>query len=85
MPSLIRLSYRFGITYAFSNIRFLKVPRSEEKERWGWFYGDKGYISGLLEWEFAENGVTLITGVKKYETKSDETLEPPDAPETIYY
>ncbi len=22
---------------------------------------------------------------KEYETKSDETLEPPDAPETIYY
>nr|WP_223824311.1 hypothetical protein [Candidatus Enterovibrio escacola] len=35
MPSLIRPSYRFIITYAFSDIRFLKVPRSEEKERWG--------------------------------------------------
>nr|WP_263363916.1 hypothetical protein [Candidatus Enterovibrio escacola] len=33
--SLIRLSYRFVTTYAFSDIRFLKVPQSEEKERWG--------------------------------------------------
>nr|WP_190319306.1 hypothetical protein [Candidatus Enterovibrio escacola] len=30
--SLIRPSYRFVITYAFSEIRFLKVLRSEEKE-----------------------------------------------------
>nr|WP_241896407.1 hypothetical protein [Candidatus Enterovibrio escacola] len=35
IASLIYPSYRFVITYAFSNIRFLKVPRSEEKERWG--------------------------------------------------
>nr|WP_150149323.1 hypothetical protein [Candidatus Enterovibrio escacola] len=35
MPSLIRLSYRFVITYSFSDIRFLKVPRSDEKERCG--------------------------------------------------
>uniref|UniRef100_UPI0037433361 hypothetical protein n=1 Tax=Candidatus Enterovibrio escicola TaxID=1927127 RepID=UPI0037433361 len=28
----IRLSYRFVTTYTFSDIRFLKVPRSEEKE-----------------------------------------------------
>nr|WP_263363902.1 hypothetical protein [Candidatus Enterovibrio escacola] len=34
MPSLIRPSYRFVTTYVFSDIRFLKVPRSEEKERW---------------------------------------------------
>nr|WP_223866616.1 hypothetical protein [Candidatus Enterovibrio escacola] len=33
LPSLIRLRYRFVITYVFSNIRFLKVPRSEKKER----------------------------------------------------
>nr|WP_241896418.1 hypothetical protein [Candidatus Enterovibrio escacola] len=26
LPSLIRPSYRFGVTYAFSDIRFLKVP-----------------------------------------------------------
>nr|WP_263363617.1 hypothetical protein [Candidatus Enterovibrio escacola] len=32
LPSLIRLSYWFVITYAFSDIRFLKVSRSEEKE-----------------------------------------------------
>ncbi len=31
---LIRLSYRFVTTYAFLDIRFLKVQRSEEKERW---------------------------------------------------
>uniref|UniRef100_UPI003743A55A hypothetical protein n=1 Tax=Candidatus Enterovibrio escicola TaxID=1927127 RepID=UPI003743A55A len=30
--SLIRLSYRFIRTYVFSDIRFLKVPRSEENE-----------------------------------------------------
>ncbi|WP_339376601.1 hypothetical protein [Candidatus Enterovibrio escicola] len=35
LPSLIRPSYRFVIPYAFSDIRFLKVPRSEKKERWG--------------------------------------------------
>ncbi|PCS21502.1 Mobile element protein [Candidatus Enterovibrio escicola] len=52
----------------------------------GWFYGDKGYISGPLKRELADKGVTLITDVKKeYETKSDETLEPPDAPATLYY
>ncbi|PCS23182.1 Mobile element protein [Candidatus Enterovibrio escicola] len=33
LPSLIRSSYRFVITYAFSNFRFLKIPISEEKER----------------------------------------------------
>nr|WP_241896469.1 hypothetical protein [Candidatus Enterovibrio escacola] len=32
LPSLIRLSYRFLISYAFSDIRFLKVPRSKKKE-----------------------------------------------------
>ncbi|WP_150143348.1 hypothetical protein [Candidatus Enterovibrio escicola] len=31
-PLLIRPSYRFITTYAFSDIRFLKVPRSEKKE-----------------------------------------------------
>nr|WP_223824064.1 hypothetical protein [Candidatus Enterovibrio escacola] len=35
MPSLIRPSYRFVTTYEFSDIRFLKVPQSEKKERWG--------------------------------------------------
>nr|WP_263363782.1 hypothetical protein [Candidatus Enterovibrio escacola] len=34
MPSLIRPSYRFVTTYAFSDIWFLKVPRREEKKRW---------------------------------------------------
>nr|WP_150140170.1 transposase [Candidatus Enterovibrio escacola] len=51
----------------------------------GCLYGDKGYISGPFERELADKGVTLITGVKKHEIKSDETLEPPDAPETIDY
>nr|WP_223824234.1 hypothetical protein [Candidatus Enterovibrio escacola] len=32
LPSLIRISYRFITTYAFSDIRFSKVLRSEEKE-----------------------------------------------------
>nr|WP_263363717.1 hypothetical protein [Candidatus Enterovibrio escacola] len=32
--SLIRPSYRFVTTYAFLDIRFLKVLRSEEKELW---------------------------------------------------
>ncbi len=31
----------------------------------GCLYGDKGYISGLFEWELADKGVILITGVKK--------------------
>nr|WP_263363605.1 hypothetical protein [Candidatus Enterovibrio escacola] len=35
LPLLIRLSYRFVTTYAFSDIRFLKVSRSEEKELGG--------------------------------------------------
>nr|WP_199399508.1 hypothetical protein [Candidatus Enterovibrio escacola] len=35
LSSLIHLSYRFITTYVFSDIRFLKVPRSEEKERRG--------------------------------------------------
>nr|WP_150137751.1 hypothetical protein [Candidatus Enterovibrio escacola] len=30
-PLLIRLSYRFITTLAFSDVRFLKVPRSEER------------------------------------------------------
>nr|WP_263363826.1 transposase [Candidatus Enterovibrio escacola] len=89
-------------------MRFLKAPRSEEKERWGgstvsnytlwsmtkvgiisvkvttvnvddrkpisemideiWgsLYGDKGYISGPLERELVNKGVTLITGGKKH-------------------
>nr|WP_150140340.1 hypothetical protein [Candidatus Enterovibrio escacola] len=34
MPAVIRLSYRFITTYAFSDIRFSQVPRSEEKERY---------------------------------------------------
>nr|WP_190321993.1 hypothetical protein [Candidatus Enterovibrio escacola] len=33
LPSLIRLRYRFITTDTFSDSRFLKVPRSEEKER----------------------------------------------------
>nr|WP_263363798.1 hypothetical protein [Candidatus Enterovibrio escacola] len=33
MPSFIRPRYRFNRTYAFSGIRFLKVPRNEQKER----------------------------------------------------
>ncbi|PCS21728.1 Mobile element protein [Candidatus Enterovibrio escicola] len=31
----------------------------------GCLYGDKGYIYGPLEREFANKGVTLITGIKK--------------------
>ncbi|PCS22685.1 hypothetical protein BTN49_1637 [Candidatus Enterovibrio escicola] len=38
-----------------------------------------------MEWELIDKRVTPITGLKKQEIKSDETLEPPDAPETIYY
>ncbi|PCS23654.1 Mobile element protein [Candidatus Enterovibrio escicola] len=33
LPVLIHLSCRFVTTYAFSNIRFLKVLRHEEKKR----------------------------------------------------
>nr|WP_241896499.1 hypothetical protein [Candidatus Enterovibrio escacola] len=35
MPSLIHPNYRFVTIYVFSDIKFLKVPRSEEKERCG--------------------------------------------------
>ncbi|PCS21861.1 Mobile element protein [Candidatus Enterovibrio escicola] len=51
----------------------------------GCLYGYKDYISDPLERELADKGVTLITDVKKHETQSDETLEPLDAPKTIYY
>nr|WP_241896482.1 hypothetical protein [Candidatus Enterovibrio escacola] len=37
LPSLIRPSYRFVTTCVFTDIRFLQVPRSEEKERWSNF------------------------------------------------
>nr|WP_263363564.1 transposase [Candidatus Enterovibrio escacola] len=60
------------------------VPEMAE-EFCGYLYGEKGYISGLLERELADKGVTLITDVKKHEIQSDETLGEPDAPETIYY
>ncbi|PCS22933.1 Mobile element protein [Candidatus Enterovibrio escicola] len=33
-------------------------------EIWGCLYGDKGYISGSLERELTNKGVTLITGMK---------------------
>nr|WP_263363620.1 transposase [Candidatus Enterovibrio escacola] len=46
----------------------------------GCLSGDKGYTNGPLERELADKGVTLIMGVKKHETQSDKTLEPPDAP-----
>ncbi|PCS22553.1 Mobile element protein [Candidatus Enterovibrio escicola] len=38
-----------------------------------------------MDRELADKGVTLITGVKKHKIQSDETLEPPNALETIYY
>nr|WP_263363721.1 transposase [Candidatus Enterovibrio escacola] len=63
-----------------------RKPVSERvDEFWGCLYGDKGYISGLLERELADKGVIQITGMKKHEIQSGETLEPFDAPETIYY
>nr|WP_263363807.1 hypothetical protein [Candidatus Enterovibrio escacola] len=37
MPLLIGPSYRIITTYEFSDIRFLKVPRSEKKKRGGGF------------------------------------------------
>ncbi|PCS22030.1 Mobile element protein [Candidatus Enterovibrio escicola] len=72
------------------NLRILryqifKGTSKRGKGTMGWFYGDKGYISDPLEQELANKEVTLITGVKKHETQSDETLEPPNASETIYY
>ncbi|PCS22436.1 Mobile element protein [Candidatus Enterovibrio escicola] len=54
-------------------------------ELWGCLYGDKGYFYAPFNRERVNKGVTLITGVKKHETQSDETLELPDTPETIYY
>ncbi|PCS21704.1 hypothetical protein BTN49_2716 [Candidatus Enterovibrio escicola] len=39
-----------------------------------------------MERELADKGMILVTSVKKkHEIQSDETLEPPDAPTTIYY
>ncbi|PCS23268.1 Mobile element protein [Candidatus Enterovibrio escicola] len=43
-----------------------KKPVSEMvNELWACLYGDKYYISSPLERELADNGVTLITGVKR--------------------
>ncbi len=42
-----------------------RKPVSEmTNELWGYLSGEKGYISGPVERAFADNGVTLITGVK---------------------
>ncbi|PCS23980.1 Mobile element protein (plasmid) [Candidatus Enterovibrio escicola] len=42
-----------------------RKPVSEmTDELWGYLSGEKGYISGPLEREFADKGVTRITGVK---------------------
>ncbi|PCS23992.1 Mobile element protein (plasmid) [Candidatus Enterovibrio escicola] len=42
-----------------------RKPVSEmTDELWGYLSGEKGYISGPVERAFADNGVTLITGVK---------------------
>nr|WP_150138051.1 transposase [Candidatus Enterovibrio escacola] len=63
-----------------------RKPLAERvNELWGCLCGDKGYISDPLQRELANKGVTLITGVKKDETQSDETLDLPNAPEMIYY
>nr|WP_223824221.1 hypothetical protein [Candidatus Enterovibrio escacola] len=48
MPSLIRPRYKFITTYAFSDISFLKVPRSAEKERWGVYTEIK--VIYLIHW-----------------------------------
>uniref|UniRef100_UPI0037449B35 transposase n=1 Tax=Candidatus Enterovibrio escicola TaxID=1927127 RepID=UPI0037449B35 len=78
---LICLNYRFVITYAFLDIRFFSVkvtmanvddkkPVSEIiDELCGCLYGDKGYISGLLERKLADKRVTLITGIKNMKPK----------------
>ncbi|PCS21268.1 Mobile element protein [Candidatus Enterovibrio escicola] len=47
------------------------MPISEiDDELWGCLYGEKSYISGPLERELADKGVTLITGMKKYPKSS---------------
>ncbi|PCS23443.1 Mobile element protein [Candidatus Enterovibrio escicola] len=38
-------------------------------ERCGCLYGDKAYISGPLDRELADKGVTLITGIKNMKPK----------------
>nr|WP_223823721.1 hypothetical protein [Candidatus Enterovibrio escacola] len=48
LPSLIRPRHRFITPYAFSSISFLKVPRSEEKERWGVYTEIK--VIYLIHW-----------------------------------
>nr|WP_263363737.1 transposase [Candidatus Enterovibrio escacola] len=47
------------------NVDDRKLVSEITDEFWGFLYGDKCYISGPLEQEFSDKGVTLITGVKK--------------------
>nr|WP_150139465.1 transposase [Candidatus Enterovibrio escacola] len=48
-----------------SNVDDRKPVLEMVDELWGCIYGDKGYISGPLERELTDKGVTLITGMKK--------------------
>lgn len=53
---------------------------------WGSLYVDKGYISGPLEQELVDEGVTLVDRCEKeHESQGDEALGAFDAQETIYY
>ncbi len=74
-----------SIKVTMANVDDRKPVLEMADELSGCLYGDKGYISDPLERELANKGVTLITGMKKHEIQSDETLELPDDPEIIYY
>ncbi|PCS23098.1 Mobile element protein [Candidatus Enterovibrio escicola] len=47
------------------NVDDRKLVLEVTDKLWGCLYGDKGYISGPLEWKLTDKGMTLITGMKK--------------------
>ncbi|PCS23930.1 Mobile element protein [Candidatus Enterovibrio escicola] len=69
-----------------ANVDDRKPVSARVDELWGVYTETK--VISLVHWSGnlqTDKGVTLITGVKKHETQSDETLVPPDTPEMIYY
>ncbi len=54
-----------SIKLTTANVDDRKPVSEMADEILGCLYGDKGYISGPLEREVADKGVTLITGMKK--------------------
>ncbi|PCS22467.1 Mobile element protein [Candidatus Enterovibrio escicola] len=54
-----------SIQVTTANMANKKLVSEMADDLWGCLYRDKGYISSPLEWELANKGVTLITGVKR--------------------